>query len=384
MASTEWERVPLVHVLTQVVDELRVRDGIQYKQVTVRMHNKGVVLRQEVDGREIKTKRQFRVQAGQFVFSRIDARNGAMGLVPQELDGAIVSNDFPVFNIDTDRVDRNFFKYYVSTAPFLDACLAQSKGTSNRRRLKEPDFLQIETRLPTLTEQQRVVARIEAMASKFDSIREFQSDVGRDLHGQLVNAYYKVTRDVPRLTISEVAPLIRRRVEIKLEAEYPELGIRSFGKGTFHKPAIKGSELNGKRLYAIQAGDLVFNNVFAWEGAVAVVQPEDQGRFGSHRFITLVPRPGVATSDFLYFHFTTEEGLQALREASPGAAGRNRTLGLKSLERISVPIPPMERQVWFNAIEAKVNAAKQLIADSERVLDALLPSVLDKALRGDL
>ena len=384
MASSDWVRVPLNQILTQVFGEVKVDDNVAYKQVTVRMHNKGLILRQQVSGQEIKTKRQFRVHIGQFVFSRIDARNGAMGLVSPELDGAVVSNDFPVFDIHTDQVDRDFFKYYVSTAPFLDACLAKSKGTSNRRRLKEPDFLEIEIPLPSLAEQQRIVARTDALVGRFDGIRKLHAHTNASLHGLLLNAYDSIIKDVPCLPIAEVAPLVRRRAELDPDREYPELGIRSFGKGTFHKPAIKGSELNGKRLYAIEVGDLVFNNVFAWEGAVAVARPEDQGRFGSHRFITLVPKPDVATSEFLCFHFTSAEGLQALQDASPGAAGRNRTLGLKALEKIQVPIPPIEKQMWFNTIQAKVDAVKQLVSESARELDALLPSVLDKAFRGEL
>lgn len=73
----------------------------------------------------------------------------------------------------------------------------------------------------------------------------------------------------------EIAPLVRRIVEIEPDAMYPELGLRSYGKGTFHKPAIMGSELGGKRIYRIEAGDVVFSNVFSWEGAVAVARPED-------------------------------------------------------------------------------------------------------------
>ena len=69
--------------------------------------------------------------------------------------------------------------------------------------------------------------------------------------------------------MAEVAPLVRRPVEIDLDAAYPELGVRSFGRGTFHKPELPGVEVGNKKLFRICAGDLVFNIVFAWEGAVA-------------------------------------------------------------------------------------------------------------------
>lgn len=128
----------------------------------------------------------------------------------------------------------------------------------------------------------------------------------------------------------------QRRIVAKLEG----LAERVEQIRTLHKPAIQGSELGGKRIYRIEAGDLMFSNVFAWEGAVAVAQTEDQGRYGSHRFMSRVPQPGIITAKFLYFHFMTELGRQQLRDASPGIAGRNRTLGLNALDALKVPVPP--------------------------------------------
>lgn len=158
--------------------------------------------------------------------------------------------------------------------------------------------------------------------------------------------------------LSEVAPLVRRPVEIDLEGTYPELGVRSFGKGTFHKPDLPGAEVGNKKLFRIDAGDLLFNIVFAWEGAVAVAQPEDDGRVGSHRFLSCVPAPDMATVEFLRFYFSTREGLQKLGEASPGGAGRNRTLGLKKLEDLQVPVPSIERQHWFDCLQTMAREAR--------------------------
>jgi type I restriction enzyme S subunit len=173
-------------------------------------------------------------------------------------------------------------------------------------------------------------------------------------------------------------------MDVSLDASYPELGIRSFGKGTFHKPSLSGGEVGNKRLYRIEPDDLVFNNVFAWEGAIAVAQPEDAGRFGSHRFITCVPKKDLATSQFLCIHFLTREGMQAIGEASPGGAGRNRTLGLKALAAIQVPVPDYRKQLWFGELLTNVRRGGQMRAAISEELNALIPSVLHKALRGEL
>ena len=124
--------------------------------------------------------------------------------------------------------------------------------------------------------------------------------------------------------------------------------------------------------------------MFAWEGAVAVAKAEDVGRVGSHRFIACAPKKGISTASFLCFYFLTEEGLEKLGDASPGGAGRNRTLGLESLVAIGVPLPPYEKQLWFDNLQVKMEALKKLQAETAAELAALLPSILDKAFKGEL
>jgi hypothetical protein len=65
-------------------------------------------------------------------------------------------------------------------------------------------------------------------------------------------------------------------------------------------------------------------------------------------------------------------------------AKRFSILGLKALENIQVPVPPFEKQVWFDALVIKLNAirAAQLVTQQE--LNALMLSVLDRAFRGEL
>ena len=72
--------------------------------------------------------------------------------------------------------------------------------------------------------------------------------------------------------------------------EYVEVGLRSFGRGVFHKPAVPGVQLGNKKVYRIEPGDLVISNVFAWEGALAVASDSERGLIGSHRFMTWTPR----------------------------------------------------------------------------------------------
>lgn len=143
---------------------------------------------------------------------------------------------------------------------------------------------------------------------------------------------------VERVPIGSLLELQRRVVEVQSDVEYQEIGVRSFGKGLFIKDALVGAELGGKRVFYVKAGDFVVSNVFAWEGAVGVAAPEHDGLIGSHRFMTWTPKRD-ASVDYLRHYFGSEAGVASLGSASPGSAGRNRTLSIKNFEQIWVPLP---------------------------------------------
>nr|WP_314469717.1 restriction endonuclease subunit S [uncultured Sphingomonas sp.] len=374
-----WPTVPLGEVLRTSTDRIALSPDISYKQVTAKLWGKGLTLRGEVAGAEIAASHQNRVREGQFVISKIDARHGAFGVVPSDLDGAVVSNDFPVFDVQTDRALTDYVAWVSRTDWFVALCKRASEGSTNRVRLKEARFLAQSIPLPPLTTQRRIVARLDSVAAAVAARAERAAAVEAEVAATLSAAFACITADAPRAPMGEVAPLVRRPVTIDLDASYPELGVRSFGRGTFHKPALDGVEVGSKKLFCIEADDLLFNIVFAWEGAIAVARPEDTGRVGSHRFLTCVPLPDKGTPAFLRYWFLTPEGLLALGRASPGGAGRNRTLGIKALEAIQVPVPPLNTQRWFDTLQAKAQAARKAQAEATAELAALLPAMLNDA-----
>ena len=183
--------------------------------------------------------------------------------------------------------------------------------------------------------------------------------------------------------MEQVAPLVRRPVDVQPDESYPELGVRSFGRGTFHKPALEGSRLTWQRLFRVHDGDLVFSNIKAWERAIAVAEPEDDNSVGSHRYLTCVPTSGLATARFICYYLQTPEGSEKMATASPGSADRNRTLGLKKLAAITVPIPSPEKQRWFDRLQAKVQALRDAHAETSGELDTLIPAMLHEVFGGE-
>ena len=110
-----WPTVRLGDVLKRVKDDVIVEDEEIYTRLTIRMNGKGIVPRDQVSGREIGTKRQFIARAGQLVLSKIDARNGAFGILLPNCDKAIITGNFWAFDADKDRLFTPFFDYLTKT-----------------------------------------------------------------------------------------------------------------------------------------------------------------------------------------------------------------------------------------------------------------------------
>jgi type I restriction enzyme S subunit len=379
MNKARWPQVRLGDVLTKRLDWVDLDPDTDYRQVTVRMWGAGVALRRIVKGSGIAASSQNRVRSGQFIVSKIDARHGAFGIIPNTLDGAIVSQDFPVFDTNEMRLLPEFLGWMSKTDWFVNLCRNSSEGTTNRVRLREDRFLDHTIPVPPLAEQHRITEALDAVASKIAARSREVSAIETDIAATLTRQFQRITTDACRVPMGDVAPLVRRPIDVDPEGSYPELGVRSFGKGSFHKPRLSGLDVGTKRLFRVEKGDLIFNIVFAWEGAVAVAKAEDDGRVGSHRFLTCVPDPKKTTSEFLRYFFLTEEGLQRIGEASPGGAGRNRTLGLQSLNAIEVPVPSLDDQKWFDELQTISASARTLSADAAVELGHLLPAMLDQS-----
>lgn len=145
---------------------------------------------------------------------------------------------------------------------------------------------------------------------------------------------------------------------------------------------MPGSEFSWQDLFWIKEGDLVFSNLMAWEKAIAVASPHDEGTVGNHRMLTCEINPDVATPRFLMAYFRTFEGFSSVVGHSPGTIARNKTLSSKKLPTILVPVPSLETQSWFDQLESKAREARAIRASTAQDVDALIPAMLHEIFNG--
>jgi len=185
----EWKVVHLSEVFVPVDKKerlVRIQAGKVYKTLTVKLYAKGITLREEIDGAKIGTAVLYRTEPNDFVFSKIDARNGAWGFVPDELGGSLVSGDFPILQLIDTLADRDFIALCLSRPNTWEPLRDIAVGTTNRRRVQVQELLRISIPLPPLPEQ-RAIARVLRTVDKKLQAEEARKQALEALFKSLLN-----------------------------------------------------------------------------------------------------------------------------------------------------------------------------------------------------
>jgi type I restriction enzyme S subunit len=376
---TTQTSVALGEVLRQSDDSVAVSPEETYPIAGIYGFGRGLFARDPILGSQTSYAALNRLHLGRLVVSRVKAWEGAIGVVPPELDGYFVSKEFPSFVADAERVNVRWLKYFFDSEHGRRALASCTKGIGARReRVKEAVFLKIGVLLPPISEQQAIVARLDALTAKTEQVEAHLDAAERDAEHLLAVRFRDAVANAPLRPMAEVAPLVRREVSIDPETNYTELGVRSFFKGTFQRRTVLGAEFSWQDLYWVKNGDLVFSNIMAWEQAIAVAKPQDDHCVGNHRMLTCEAKAECAVSGFLWYYFTTPDGFDKVYAASPGTAARNRTITASALMAIEVPTPPLAIQQAFERLQRETATLKAEHASIRAANAALVPATLER------
>lgn len=173
-------------------------------------------------------------------------------------------------------------------------------------------------------------------------------------------------------------------VKVEDEVQYQQIGIRSHGKGIFHKEFIDGKGLGNKRVFWVKENVLIVNIVFAWEQAVAKTTTREIGMIASHRFPMYEPIEDKSNLDYLLYFFLTKKGKSLLELASPGGAGRNKTLGQKEFEKLKILIPSANEQQRIASFITSLNRKQTALKQKKILLEQYKKGVMQKIFSQEL
>lgn len=382
-STSPCSKLRLGDLLTRRKDEVLLQDGVLYRRITIRVGGRGVVIRDELDGAAIGTKRQFLVRAGQFVLSKIDAQHGAFGLVPDECDGAIITGNFWAFDIDAARIHPRYLEYLSKT--FMESSARDSAGTTNRKYLDEERFLEVVVSLPDLAEQAKAVAWLDDQFERGRSVRLLAGQIGDDVRAfkraYLGRSVEQLAALHPSVRFGDLIRRCRAVVELQPLAEYEGVGTRMWGEGTYVHERRLGQDFEAER-YAVGELQLIYNEVWAHNGAIGVVRDASEYSVVSRHFHVFDVDWAAADPDYLTWIFRSPWFWHRCRGGSVGTSGRGH-MRRRHLEEVRIPLPALELQRAFAREASDITSGclelLPLADHSASFADRLLLALLDTA-----
>ncbi len=388
-----WPIVPLNDVVCQRKQFVTISDIESYKRCRVQLHAQGIVLRDVVVGAEIKTKQQQVCRAGEFLVAEIDAKVGGFGIVPESLDGAIVSSHYFLFEVDNRLLDRQFLNYYVRTHHFRDQVVA--KGSTNYAAVRPADVLGYQMPLPPLNEQRRIVARIEELAAKIEEARGLRRQSIQDAAKLRMSSVDQVLESfratAEEVFVEEVARSVTdgdHQPPPKADSGIPFIFISNIVHGSVDLNNSKWvspdyfSRLAPSRVPV--RGDVLYTAVGSY-GVPCLVETDEKFCFQRHIAIIKPDRERIMP-EYLTWALSSSDVYRQAAKAVTGSA--QPTVPLRGIRKLRFPLPCLveqERSVsYLVSMKTKLDTLAQLQAETAAELDALLPSVLDKAFSGEL
>ncbi|MFC7229426.1 restriction endonuclease subunit S [Salinirubellus salinus] len=290
-------------------------------------------------------------------------------------------------------LEPRYLWYVLRSKPFMDDGVASMRGAAGQQRVPSEFVENFSIPLYEQETQRAIADYLDERITKIDTLIDKKSELldlledkkesitteyttrGVDSQNTLKSVEQEWVGKVPshweETRIGSLIEEVKNPVDVDESEEYQEIGIRSYGKGIFHKEPVEGEDIGDKRVFWVENNALIFNIVFAWEGAVAVTSEDEVGMIASHRFPMYVPKQDVCL-EYLKYFFTHGYGQGILDWNSPGAAGRNRTLNRSAMLNERFWFPSFEEQQRIvESISRKVNLIDELSGNIEKSIELL-------------
>ncbi len=406
--ASSYPTLPLADVLVARHEPVRV-DGVlgDWQAITIKFSGE-VLPRDRADAFKGA---MFAAYPGDLAFSKIDARNGAVGLIPDSIAKAVVTSEYPVFTPKAHKLRAAYLHHLLRAEHFKADLQSKASGTSGRKRVTPEGFLSLEVPVPTLDEQDTLVAAYtadlgraaqleqEAEAIERTGWQAFETALGVAPPPPLPDRPVFVARfkDVERWShdgilrgalgngspSSEVStePLGNALLEVrhgcskgpsKKATSLRVLKISAVTKGRLDLEENKfiADEPALREQFALKAGDILMcrtNGTLAYVGMSALVEANIDDMIFPDKVIRVRPNLDRIEPGFLW-RLLQVPAVRSQIEAAARTAVGNFAIGGKDIKALKVPLPLLARQLELaRALNAAVTDAQ-----SKRIAAATL------------
>ena len=382
--------VPLGEVLEFAGRPERIRNPSAERFVTVRLNGLGAVHRAIGEGKTPVPFTGYRVKAGQFIYSRIDARNGAFAILPEALTGAVVSKDFPVFEIRDELIDRSYLLHYFRSGALTRSILASSMGATNRQRITEDRLLAFTVPMPSVLEQRRIAAILD----QADALRAKRREVLAHLNSLTQSIFHDMFsgNDYPHSPLGALLQAIESGSSPVCEVrpagagEWGVLKLSAVTSGVFRPTENKALPADAviPRPIEVREGDLLLTrkNTRELVGASALVGMTRPRLLLPDLIFRLVPCASRIDSAYLHALLMSPVVRSRVRQLAGGSAGSMPNISKARLAGLDIPVPPLEQQQRFRSVTRQIAGAREPVARAISTDREFFASLQARAFRG--
>ena len=387
---SKCDKVKLSELINQKTDTEQIVDMENEHYITLSLYGKGARERVIKDGKYPVPFTGYRVSEGQFIYSRIDARNGAYDIIGPELDGFVVSKDFPVFDINESKVLPHFLRRAVLSDAFINQVKNSSFGATNRMRIKEDIFAGYSIPLPELSKQKEIVDILDRVETIIDSRQQELQKLDDLIKARFIELFGDPKQNPlgwDMITVEDIVASCEAgwsgngTQRVKRDGEIAVLKVSAVTKGYFIPEECKvlDDQDSIKKYVYPQEGDLLFSRANTREmvGATAVITedyPEHilPDKLWKIRFIA------KANVWYMKYVLSNESIRSIFSTVSTGTSGSMFNVSMDKFKSIKIPLPPLEIQQRFADFVDQTNKSKAAVQKSLDETQVLFDSLMQK------
>lgn len=377
--NKRFEAVRIGDVIKRNRKKVSIQDNIEYQRVTIKLYGKGVTERDRAWGKNIGTKNQYEISPNQFIISKIDARNGAFGIVPESLAGAVTTQDFLSYDIAQDKIKIEFLNYLTHTEAFLQICQTASSGTTGRKRIDEKFFLSLEIPLPSLEEQASLVANYQSKNQRANQLEQEAKALDLEIEDYLLEelgvkfrkvkkrasgklyftTFDKISTWVQKIdetifyedlsktnysitNLGASFTFVNRSWDKKSSKEYIELGAVDPDFGILKTKTISHNKAPSRATQIVWIGDLIIGTTRPYLKKFAIVGDKHNGNVASSGFAVIQEDTEKYNLIFLNEVLKSPIGVKQFEMKMTGALYP--AITQSDLQEIQIPLPDIEKQ----------------------------------------
>jgi type I restriction enzyme S subunit len=392
--------VSLEAVLRLSIDAVPIDAYKSYPIAGVYSFGRGLLARTPLLGTETTYKVFHRLRKDDFVLSQLKAWEGALARVPETFDGWFLSPQFPTFRAVTERLDIAYLDWYFKQSKVWEQLKDKAQGMGARRdSVSIKKFLSIEIPLPPLEEQRRIVARVEELVGKVEEVRSLRQQAVQESN----QIYKNVARQIfdnyidSSIAIEKLVGRANLKNGKSIRATDQESGIKCIRLSAIRDGQIDCTDSKAVPMsyeeaqpYLVKPEDVFIvrgNGSKHLVGQAGIVKKFAEGTIFPDLFIQVPLNSHKILPSFFVAWWNNPLMREKITEVAKTTSGIWK-INQGHIASFSIPVPPIPEQyrivAYLDELQSKLDAMKRLREQAIKELDALLPSILDKAFKGEL